>query len=576
MKIILLSSVFALALASVANAESGFSLSYKYEDGATNQIIKNSVEVQIPSLSESFIEVPKMKKTLAVIKLTEAISTSLIDFQKTCDDIKEQNTQNDNEENSSQEKKSNTSIIQPPVTIPTPIRPTPGPGQDPEFTDACLAEKVAVADALEAAVKDFENEIPKIENDLMTSFVEAGMNASKAQKAATDLKMNDAVELNLKLVGLMREAKPQQVFAMLEMARSFSPKLAITTGGAQDARKFRDTINNEEVPKPNDFVAYGYINEFDLAVEVNCDEVVCSQPKVAYDADAKKIYVQAGLGTNVTEDNFARRPLNMGILIDISGSMSATDNTDKTRLEWAKEAVRRTLENLVVGQDFLTISTFTNDAKQVWPAEGAELAPITQEDKEQIKEMLRTIETSGSTNLRAGLTLSYDNLKAAQKTMRSDKENYEHRVVMVTDANLNYGDTDESGAVVEVDKMSRTRGINTTVIGVGLNFFQDFVNNITMVRGGNYIFAQNGQDMVEYFDQFDTLVTPAAYDFVADFEIDETKYKFVKAHGVPEEIKAEGDTSKPTDNVIDISTLFFVRTKTSGGGARVLEFDVID
>ena len=292
------------------------------------------------------------------------------------------------------------------------------------------------------------------------------------------------------------------------------------------------------------------------------------KPAISYNPETRSLFVQAGFGTNVSPETFERKPINAGILIDISGSMGAEDNTSKSRLEWAKEAVLATLDNLVEGQDYLTITTFTNDAEQIWPVAGSNPRPVSAQDKKDIKKLIASIETQGSTNLNEGLNLSYKLLAGVQKKLGSKKsDKFNHRLITITDANLNV-DPDEGGAVAQAEIMSETRGIDLTVVGVGLNFFQKFVDKLTTMRGGNYIFAQNGQDMVEYFDAFDTLVTSFAYDFVANLEFDESELEFVKAHGVPD--TAAGDA---IDTLVNIKTLFLTSSK-NGGGARVLEFKV--
>jgi putative ABC transport system ATP-binding protein len=45
------------------------------------------------------------------------------------------------------------------------------------------------------------------------------------------------------------------------------------------------------------------------------------------------------------------------VVLDISGSMSATDGTDKSRLEWAKDSLRKILEQLN-DQDYLSLVLF--------------------------------------------------------------------------------------------------------------------------------------------------------------------------------------------------------------------------
>ena len=575
-------SVFAL-VTSQAVAGSGIKFDFRYVDATSLSIVNGNAEAVLPAdltnNRQPYYGSPTMEKTVGVVKLAEGIRVSLNEFAATCNDLKADPNSQDQDgargrPNGPVDSLPPCSEIQPrgrPIVVGVPpVRPACREVAEPEFKAECKSAKNLVANKLEQSVKSAAAVLLKPSFD-------------------SDGKIKIQIDRLHKLVKLMREAKPRRNIWLEGLARTASAgtrTLGVTTGGAQDARKFRDLIDGKEgseeeggqsgsVPAPDDFQAYGYINEFDLSLPVSCEanEPLCARPTIAYIPETKKLYIQAGLATNVEEGSFKRRPINVGVSIDISGSMEDKDNTSKNRLEWAKDAVNATLGNLIDGQDYITVSTFESTAKQIWPIEGQEPRPINAADRRQITRLVGALKTAGSTALNAGLELGYKLLadaKAKIPAATSNNRRYEHRLIMITDANLNI-DKDQSRAVVIAQRHARNSQLNLSVIGVGLNFYQAFVNQLTQLQGGNYIFAQNGQDMIEYFKQFDTLVNPLAYDFKADLTFETQKYKLVRIHGIP-----EVSSEKPLDSVIGIETLFLVRTKEKGGGAVVVEFDVLN
>jgi Ca-activated chloride channel family protein len=332
-------------------------------------------------------------------------------------------------------------------------------------------------------------------------------------------------------------------------APSFTGGLTVTTGGAQNFAYFKKVVESGLVPPAASFTLDGFLKDFDLSLTGTiCDQLICPHAAVAVDEGLHKLFVQIAMNSSVTAESFHRRPLNLAIVLDISGSMSATDNTAKTRLEWAKEALKKTVENLNEG-DVLSIALFETNARMLLPPE-----KVT--NKDRIFDMLTAIQTEGTTNLEAGLRMGYE---SAAKNLSPF---YENRVILISDAGLNTGVVNEDEILNLVNKWA-VREVGLTAIGMGDNFKQKFINHIAQSKGGNYLFVQSGEEMQQYFDAFKFLVTPIATDLA--LAIDVKNAKFVAAYGVPyrqgEEIKS----------ILDIKTLFFT---ASGGGAILLEYDL--
>lgn len=337
-------------------------------------------------------------------------------------------------------------------------------------------------------------------------------------------------------------------FASMKMAAAPS-SLNVTSGGVQDYSHFKKQLESGSVPAVEAFIEEGFISSFDLTLPSDaCTDIICLNP--AYALEDGKLYVQVGMNSNVTPETFTRPPVNLSFVIDISGSMAAMDNTERTRLEWAKEAVMQAVANMNA-QDIISIVLFDSVSKVL-------LQPIPVTDKEKIATLLRGLQPGNSTNLDAGLRDGY--LLAS----KARKEGYQNRVILLSDAGLNTGITDQT-TILRLVSDNAADDIGLTAIGIGENFHHDFIHKITMSKSGNAIFVHTGADMMKFFNNFDYLVTPVAYNLKISSEIVGLKAKLVKTYGVPM-LKNE-----PIQELINVRSLFF---SEGSGGAIVLEYDL--
>jgi len=380
-----------------------------------------------------------------------------------------------------------------------------------------------------------------------------------------DTQVAETMDVLRKLSASMAEAKEpvggfevsRPLYAMAPMAGgapAAGPGLSVTGGGAQGYGYFRKLVMDGQVPKADILTVEGFLREFDLSlVGGRCEMLVCVEPAVAVDPDKKRMYVQIGMSSSVTREAFHRRPLNLSVVLDISGSMSATDETEKSRIEWAKDALIETINELDEEKDLISIVVFNTTSKVL-------IRPTRAQDKARLIEQVKGLEAGGSTNLEAGLRDGFEEVSENRDRL----EGYEHRVILISDAGLNTGVTEES-ALLKLVTDYASEGIGLTALGLGENFNQDFIHAIANSRGGNYMFVHSGQDMMRYFAAFDYLVTPVAYDFKARLDFVGLTPKLVAAYGVATENGAQ-----PAREIIDLETLFF----SEAGGAILLEYEL--
>src|SRR5690242_10654794 len=103
--------------------------------------------------------------------------------------------------------------------------------------------------------------------------------------------------------------------------------LGATPGGAQDIGLARKIISDGSVPTVEDFTPEGLYSEHDLEIAnaAPCGKTLCVNTaaglEFGLDDDKRDLFVQFGMQSSISEASFQRKPLNLGIVIDTSGSM---------------------------------------------------------------------------------------------------------------------------------------------------------------------------------------------------------------------------------------------------------------
>ena len=122
-----------------------------------------------------------------------------------------------------------------------------------------------------------------------------------------------------------------------------------------------------------------------------------------------------------------------------------------------------------------------------------------------------------------------------------------NRIIFLTDAMPNIGDTSERGLLGMVERNARS-GIHTTFVGIGLDFNTELVDAISKVRGANYYSvhspAEFNQRMV---GEFDFMVTPLV--FGLELSIDSDAWQIETVYGSPE-------ADESTGTILKVNTLF--------------------
>ena len=359
--------------------------------------------------------------------------------------------------------------------------------------------------------------------------------------------------------GVMPTVIPQAAAPRM-MAES---AIGFSVGGAKDIGNFRQNINESFLPIPTDITYEGlfYDYYFDTGESKPCQKLFCPSYTQAISKDpfSGKIDNYLAVGLNSGVQDFKRKKQNIVVVLDISGSMSSPfdqyyydkfgnmvplseeerESQSKTKLDLAERSINNMIDHLG-RDDRLGIVLFDHSAYLAKP-----LSLMSDIDVGKLKDHILSVRPRGSTNMEAGLILGsslFDKIKGS-----FDPKDYDNRIVFLTDAQPNTGDTTESGFLGIAKKNARDK-IYTTFIGIGVDFNTQLIESISKVRGANYYSVHSEKDFKKRLDEeFDFMVTPMVFDL--RLRLDAPGYEIEKVYGSPQADEASGE-------IMYVDTLF--------------------
>jgi Ca-activated chloride channel homolog len=354
-------------------------------------------------------------------------------------------------------------------------------------------------------------------------------------------------------------------FREYRMAESALPSIGFSTGGAKDIGNFRKNIENHFLPIPTDITYEGlfYDYYFDTGKRNPCSKLFCPSYATAASKDPLSqrddYYLSVGLNSGIPESEFARKRLNLVIVLDISGSMGSpfdsyyydkfgasgaveekqsAEDAKKSKIQIATQSVVALLDHLHP-EDSIGIVLFDDEAylaKRLGPAGATDLT--------RLKRHILDIEERGGTQFSAGMDLGTSLYEGLADAKQADVEN---RIIFLTDAMPNLGDTSDAG-LFERAKTNADRGINTTFIGMGVDFNTELVETIAKIRGANYYSVHSAAQFKKRMDdEFDYMVTPLVFNLTLSLQA--KGFSIEKVYGSPEANEATGE-------IMRVNTLF--------------------
>ncbi len=342
--------------------------------------------------------------------------------------------------------------------------------------------------------------------------------------------------------------------------------IGLAVGGAKDINNFRENIENGYLPLPTDITYEGlfYDYYFDTGQNEPCSKLFCPSYSYAVSEDPfsgeEEYFLAVGLNSGLRESDFKRQKLNLVVVLDVSGSMDSPfdryyydgfgnrrdyddqeRNWDRTKMEVAAESIVALMDHLE-HDDRFGVVLFNGQARLAKP-----MNLVGETDMEAIEDHILELGAGGSTNLSDGMELAQEQYERLFSAERFDRYEYENRIIFLTDAMPNTGDTSERGLIGMAEENADSN-IYTTFIGIGVDFNTELIEYITGIKGANYYSVHSSREFRNRMDdEFEYMVTPLVFD--VELELHTRGWEIEGIYGSPEADESSG-------KLMRINTLF--------------------
>jgi Ca-activated chloride channel family protein len=209
-----------------------------------------------------------------------------------------------------------------------------------------------------------------------------------------------------------------------------------------------------------------------------------------------------------------RKPLNISLVIDISGSMGLTldgqnnnymffnnmlgqaisknqpvtpQERPENRLDLAKKSTQDMIHSLQNG-DIVSVVAFDSNVDVI-----VEAITITDNNKEDICSKIATLQPNSATNLHGGW------IKGVEEVSKNIKSDFINRVILFSDGNVNVGETNID--VISTDALNIAKqGITTSTFGIGSDFNEDLLQAMSDSGSGNSYYISNSEEFASMLE----------------------------------------------------------------------------
>jgi hypothetical protein len=219
-----------------------------------------------------------------------------------------------------------------------------------------------------------------------------------------------------------------------------------------------------------------------------------------------------------------RRPIDMSIALDISGSMSVCDGVGKkSRISLAKESLKKLVFIMDENNDKMSLITFNHETQKIFGLLNKN--DITKKFLNDVD----AIKSRGGTDLVLALQTAMENLDM------NNNENKEKRIIMITDAAY----TDVNDELYMLFKQCvEEKGISITIMAISSESNLVLAEKMTHFKGCNYFPIIKSSDLEEFLvNNFNYVFFPIAYNTTIKIKSDNSK--IIKCIGGENEILDE-------------------------------------
>jgi len=194
-----------------------------------------------------------------------------------------------------------------------------------------------------------------------------------------------------------------------------------------------------------------------------------------------KVYLMVRFVGNTPPNIKNRRPLNVSLVIDRSGSMAGA------KIEYTRQAAQFLVQNLTP-MDYLSVVLYNDRIETL-------IDPTPVINKDAINQKIAKIRISATTNLSGGW------LQGCTHVGNHYSRDKLNRVILMSDGLANKGVTDPNKLIHMVAKRFAEQDISTTTMGLGEDFNEDLMMGMANAGGGAFYFIESPEVAPAIFNE---------------------------------------------------------------------------
>ncbi|MEZ4888885.1 MAG: VWA domain-containing protein [Chitinophagales bacterium] len=231
-------------------------------------------------------------------------------------------------------------------------------------------------------------------------------------------------------------------------------------------------------------------------------------------SNKREIYLYATLKAGKAPTAQERVPLNISLVVDRSGSMEGD------KLNYVKKAVDFVIDNLN-SNDYLSIVQYDNEVDVV-------SASTLVTDKANLHRKVTTIKARGMTNLSGGMLEGYNQVKNTQQS------GFVNRTLLLSNGLANQGITEPDRLQQIAQKKFRDQGIALSTFGVGADFNELLMTQLSEFGGANYYFIEKPDQIPQIFaKELEGLLSVVAQNTKLTLQFPNSHFRPKKVYGYP-------------------------------------------
>jgi uncharacterized protein YegL len=211
-------------------------------------------------------------------------------------------------------------------------------------------------------------------------------------------------------------------------------------------------------------------------------------------AESKEAILQLGFKVKNDDGNLYGHPLNISLVVDVSGSMEGHD-----RLDALKKALLSYVKKLRP-TDVVSLISFSDNSKVLVPAQKVG-------NGQYLRDMIEDLQASGGTDIYKGMVDGYE------QVLKNFISTGTNRVILLTDG---YGITPVD-VMLAKSKEYNKKGIEMSTIGVGEGYNQSLLSLLATAGGGLISFIVDSKDISTAFEkELTSVLSPCAKDVTVE------------------------------------------------------------